>query len=45
MSSKEWIHEQFASLLGFSEDTSVDFILMIGKYLDIYVTLNNSYFT
>lgn len=35
MSSKEWIHERFASLLGFSEDTSVDFILMIGKYLEI----------
>ena len=33
MSSKEWIHERFASLLGFSEDTSVEFILMIGKYL------------
>lgn len=36
MSSKEWIHERFASLLGFSEDTSVEFILMIGKYLEIY---------
>lgn len=36
MSSKEWIHERFASLLGFSEDTSVEFIIMIGKYLKIY---------
>lgn len=34
MSSTEWIHERFSDLLGFSEDTSVEFVLMIGiKYL------------
>ena len=30
MTSTEWVHERFASLLGFSEDTSVEFVLMIG---------------
>lgn len=35
MTSKEWIHERFASLIGFSEDTSVDFILMIGILVKI----------
>jgi hypothetical protein len=29
MSSNEWIHEHFADLLGFSEDTSIEFIIMI----------------
>lgn len=33
MASNEWIHERFAALLGFSEDTSVEFILMIGKFI------------
>lgn len=33
MASNEWIHERFATLLGFSEDTSVDFILMIGTFI------------
>lgn len=31
MEHNEWVHERFASLLNFSEDNSVEFIIMSGK--------------
>ena len=29
--SSEWVHDKVAELLGFSEDSSVEFIIMTGK--------------
>lgn len=40
MSTTEWVHDKVAQLLGFSEDSSVEFIIMTGKFNlnTIYVT-------
>ena len=36
MAENEWIHERFSSLLGFSEDTIIEFVLMIGILIFYY---------
>lgn len=44
MSSNEWIHERVASLIGYSEDTIVEFVLMLCKYIFTVESLMNIFF-